>query len=180
MFPSLIRAIECAVGTGHKVNPALLTPQYETAQILRRLAPAYGSNVVLSGTVHAILSSSVQNHCRLVDALGGNAEFSSVARARGVGDEMVFVHDTWDWRVMSRPPFMPNASAAPGIAVLPSFATIGSANITEADVFNLTRATLPERDRCISLLGEADIIDHPVAKAVYDAKVGAAEFDLIL
>lgn len=45
---------------------------------------------------------------------------------------------------------------------IPTLAALGTCRILDADVFNGDRAPMPDRERCISLLGEADIIEHPV------------------
>lgn len=162
-FP-VCRAVECAVGTGHKVNPALLCSEAATAHALQRLAPFYGAGVLLSGPVHALLSSSVQPLCRLVDELQSPTPTA------------VYAYDTWEWRAPPTTPFAGSqASAAsdrsPPLPRLLPFSALGSAVITDADIFNIAHSGLLERERCISLLGEADIIEHPIRKAAFSAEV---------
>lgn len=135
--------------------------------------------------MHSLLSTAVQPHCRLVDVLDvqpGEGATTPPSSRVPVLPLPVFMYDSWDWRTAPAPP-LPSpgepSAATPDAApqgpqqppLLP-FAAFGSALIADADVFNTARTGLQEHERCISLLGEADIIEHPVAaRAVLSAQV---------
>ena len=127
--------------------------------------------------MHSLLSASVQPHCRLVDARFRAGRVPYSASVRTVAS--VFIYDTWDWRASSSIPdnpqnnrgFVNQPQAVAATPELLSFASFGSAKLLDADIFNTSRVGVSERERCISLLGEDDIIEHPVTKAVYSAQV---------
>ena len=132
--------------------------------------------------MHSLLSTAVQPHCRLVDVLDvqpGEGVTTPPSSRVPVLPLPVFMYDTWDWRTAQPPPRGAPSAATPDAAppgpqqppLLP-FAAFGSALIADADVFNTARTGLQEHERCISLLGEADIIEHPVAaRAVLSVQV---------
>jgi hypothetical protein len=68
-------------------------------------------------------------------------------------------------------------SGAAAIRLLPfrSFATALSC----ADSFNIDRRGIAERERCISLLGAADVIEHPVRKATWLPHLFDEDADLV-
>ena len=86
----------------------------------------------------------------------------------------VYSYDVFEWDALLPPPHAATASElASELACLPPLAAFSAAGANNADLFNVGRVGLPPRERCISVLGAADIIDHPIERATYAA---AAQF----
>ena len=106
----------------------------------------------------------------------------------------LYTFDVWDWAATMRPGQLVQAvktnavtraaragQAERGVSVTPfagedchappgllPFAHTAQARRPEADLFNVAQQGTPDADRRISILGAADIIEHPVEPCVYD------------
>lgn len=51
-------------------------------------------------------------------------------------------------------------------------------NSQDADLFNPSRTFIPEHERCISIMGAADIIEHPIVQAQYTPSIWEQDTEL--
>lgn len=69
-------AIECAIGSQHKIDASYLSPHVNLSSRLEAATKQYGVAILLSGDMHGLMSDEVQGLCRLIDRVtvkGSNA-----------------------------------------------------------------------------------------------------------
>lgn len=60
-------AIECAIGSGLKIDASYLSPHVNLASRLQSATKQYGVSILVSGATYSLFSPSIQAMCRLVD-----------------------------------------------------------------------------------------------------------------
>jgi len=69
-------AIECAIGSHHKIDASYLSPHVNLSSRLEAATKQYGVPILLSGEMHGLMSDEVKSLCRLIDRVtvkGSNA-----------------------------------------------------------------------------------------------------------
>jgi hypothetical protein len=69
-------AIECAIGSHHKIDASYLSPHVNLSSRLEAATKQYGAMILFSGEMHGLMSDEVRSLCRLLDRVtvkGSNA-----------------------------------------------------------------------------------------------------------
>jgi class 3 adenylate cyclase len=69
-------AIECAIGSQHKIDASYLSPHVNLSSRLEAATKQYGVPILLSGEMHGLMSDEVKTLCRMIDRVtvkGSNA-----------------------------------------------------------------------------------------------------------
>jgi hypothetical protein len=93
--------VESAVGSSHKMEPCLFSPEMQIAKMLLAATHLYGESILLSGDFHGLLGTSVTTYGRLIDVVGVprpiqtlNWGLPLIESARPVS---MFAVECWDW-----------------------------------------------------------------------------------
>lgn len=187
--------IEGVVGSAHKVDACYLGHAVDLTASLQQLAPTYGAPIVASGAFFRLLSPAARALCRKVDSVyihtdGKSLESGGTALAppHSARDKLaaaphpcsIYAVDMFDWGA-TLPPGLCTGQAGCLIETaspLVSFSHFALHGLLETDTFNKTRKRMPDHDRCISIVGAADIIEHPINPRKYHRGIFADDVDL--
>lgn len=177
--------IECVMGTSHKVDACYLGQHVDIAANLQQLTARYDTNILASGSFAKLLTSHARGLGRKVDAVHLRTEGKGLCESRPRGIPLSLVaFDVFDWHATVRTPAAqagaaPSAGADASLAPLIPFTFLADNGLLDADMFNRSRRQMPEHDRCVSIVGAADIIEHPIVVGRYARSIFVEDHELV-
>ncbi len=166
-------AVQGAIGSQHKVDIAYLSPDATVTRRLQSVSGLYGAPIVLTAAFYGVLPSTTRQLCRKLDVVSFTDRVpdfprpgkpSPISRAPPMA---LYAYDAWSWNTpISKPAQLMSTNKLLASAPDPDI-------FTTSGEYDLTAAA-----RRISVLGAADIIEHPVHMGKYFADMFATDHEL--
>jgi len=166
-------AVQGAIGSQHKVDIAYLSPDATVTRRLQSVSGLYGAAIVLTAAFYGLLPSVTRQMCRKLDVVSFTDRVpdfprpgkpSPISRAPPMA---LYSYDAWSW----------NTPISKHLQLMTTNKLLASA--PDPDIFTTCGPfDLTANARRISVLGAADIIEHPVHMGKYLANMFASDNEL--
>jgi hypothetical protein len=150
----IVWAVEGLVGSAAKVECAHISPLARRSEVLLRMCEASSAPLLMTDPFRCLLSNEPRSRCRLIDVVPVPPALPNPDRPASTAAEtepcQVYSCDIWMWQH----PMQPNQPLMPlqGFLQGPN----------DPDELNRSHAEAGPSEYLVSLLGEADIVEHPV------------------
>ena len=166
-------AVQGAIGSQHKVDIAYLSTDATVTRRLQSVSGLYGAPIVLTAAFYGVLPTVTRQMCRKLDVVSFTDRVPDfplpgkpppISRAPPMA---LYAYDAWSW----------NTPIVKHLQLMTTNKLLASA--PDPDIFTTCGPfDLTATSRRISVLGAADIIEHPVHMGKYIASMFASDNEL--